>query len=99
MLGRCMREKIRRFSKLKINTPVQRPDVMLKIMTCEALRGLMCEDDIAKDLFTAKHGEEVLSNNLQIEHMGLRSALCHLIATSVTDEGADAYLQLGTVHL
>ncbi|CAH2102102.1 unnamed protein product [Euphydryas editha] len=76
---------------------LQRIDIKLKIMTCTVLSGLM-KDEIARDLFTSKQGEEVVSNNLRIEHVGFRTALCILISASVTDEGADVYLQLGTVH-
>ncbi|XP_064071601.1 uncharacterized protein LOC113402135 [Vanessa tameamea] len=76
---------------------LQRIDIRLKIMTCAVLSGLM-KDEIAKDLFTSKEGEEVVSNNLRIEHIGLRTALCTLICASVTDEGADVYLELGTIH-
>ncbi|XP_028036231.1 armadillo repeat-containing protein 3 [Bombyx mandarina] len=76
---------------------LERIDIRLKILTCTALTGLMSED-LAKDLFTLKKGEEVVSNNLRIEHVGFRTALCILITSSVTDEGAEIYLQLGTLH-
>ncbi|XP_034831831.1 armadillo repeat-containing protein 3 [Maniola hyperantus] len=76
---------------------LQRIDVCLKIMTCTVLRGLM-KEDVAKELFTLKQGEEVISSNLRIEHVGLRTALCMLICASVTDEGADVYLELSTIH-
>ncbi|XP_026331091.1 uncharacterized protein LOC113238484, partial [Hyposmocoma kahamanoa] len=36
--------------------------------------------------------------NIKTEHVGLRTALCNLIIASVTDEGADVYLALGTMH-
>ncbi|KAG6441864.1 uncharacterized protein LOC115448221 [Manduca sexta] len=78
-------------------TILQRIDTSLKIMTCTVLTGLM-EEDIAKDLFTAKKGEEAVSYNLRLEHVGLRTALCTLLAASVSDDGADVYLELGTVH-
>ncbi|XP_073957467.1 uncharacterized protein isoform X2 [Choristoneura fumiferana] len=74
-----------------------RIDINLKIMTSTVLTGLMTEDG-AKDLFTSRKGEEVISSNLSIEHIGLRTALCTVIAASVTDEGADVYLELGTIH-
>ncbi|OWR40943.1 uncharacterized protein LOC116778968 [Danaus plexippus] len=77
---------------------LQRIDIRLKIMTCGVLSGLMNEDDIAKDLFTSKQGEQVVSENLHVEHIGLRTALCQLICASVTEDGADAYLELGTLH-
>ncbi|XP_014362590.2 armadillo repeat-containing protein 3 [Papilio machaon] len=76
---------------------LKRIDITLKMMTCTALCGLMAED-VSKELFTARKGEEVISNNLLIEHVGLRTALCEMITGSVTDEGADVYLDLGTVH-
>ncbi|CAG9796326.1 unnamed protein product [Diatraea saccharalis] len=76
---------------------LQRIDIALKIMVCTVLSGLMAED-IAKELFTVRNGEEVVSSNLHIEHIGLRTALCTLITCSVTDEGADVYLELGTIH-
>ncbi|KAM3967861.1 LOW QUALITY PROTEIN: armadillo repeat-containing protein 3 [Aphomia sociella] len=76
---------------------LQRIDTNLKIMTCTVLNGLMTED-LARELFTMKRGEEVVSNNLRIEHVGLRTALCTLITCSITDEGADFYLELGTIH-
>ncbi|XP_028175545.1 uncharacterized protein LOC114363880 [Ostrinia furnacalis] len=76
---------------------LQRIDINLKIMTCTVLSGLMAED-MAKELFTSRKGEEAVSNNLSIEHIGLRTALCKLIACSVTDDGADVYLELGTIH-
>ncbi|XP_063899764.1 armadillo repeat-containing protein 3 [Helicoverpa armigera] len=76
---------------------MQRTDTNLKIMTCTVLTGLMSEE-AARDLFTAKKGEEVVSKNLYIQHIGLRTALCTVIAASVTDEGADVYLDLGTIH-
>ncbi|XP_060804939.1 uncharacterized protein LOC106140523 [Amyelois transitella] len=74
-----------------------RIDTSLKIMTCDVLTGLMTHDT-ARDLFSLKHGEEVVSQNLRIEHVGLRNALCKLISHSVTDDGADIYLELGTIH-
>ncbi|XP_045496668.1 uncharacterized protein LOC123695020 isoform X2 [Colias croceus] len=76
---------------------LQRIDISLKIMTCTVISGLM-KEDMAKDLFTSKNGEEVVSNNLRIEHVGLRTALCLLIAASVSEDGADVYLDLGTIH-
>ncbi|XP_050669835.1 uncharacterized protein LOC126968765 [Leptidea sinapis] len=76
---------------------LQRIDICLKIMTCTVLSGLM-KEDIAKDLFTSKEGEQIVSESLRIEHIGLRTALCTLICASVTEEGADVYLRLGTVH-
>ncbi|KAJ0182268.1 hypothetical protein K1T71_001637 [Dendrolimus kikuchii] len=76
---------------------LQRIDTSLKIMTCTVLSGLMT-DDLGKDLFNFKKGEEVVSHNLKIEHIGLRTALCTLIIASVTEEGADVYLELGTIH-
>ncbi|CAK1540320.1 unnamed protein product [Leptosia nina] len=76
---------------------LQRIDTCLKIMTCTVLSGLM-KEDVAKDLFTSKQGEEVVSNNLHIEHIGLRTALCLLISASVSEDGADVYLELGTIH-
>ncbi|KAL4702111.1 hypothetical protein ACJJTC_010677 [Scirpophaga incertulas] len=72
----------------------QRIDINLKIMACTALSGLMSVD-LAKELFTTRKGEEVVSNNLHIEHVGLRTALCTLIMVSVTQDGAEAYLELG----
>ncbi|KAI5636714.1 hypothetical protein NE865_10540 [Phthorimaea operculella] len=69
----------------------------LKILTCTVLPGLMAED-AAKHIFTARKGEPVVANNLSIEHVGLRTALCTLITASVTDDGADIYLELGTLH-
>ncbi|XP_039759536.1 uncharacterized protein LOC120633393 [Pararge aegeria] len=77
---------------------LQRFDTCLRIMTCRVLCGLMKEDNIAKELFTSKQGEEVITNNLRVEHIGLRTALCTLICASVTNEGADLYLELGTIH-
>ncbi|XP_053611630.1 uncharacterized protein LOC128675905 [Plodia interpunctella] len=74
-----------------------RIDTSLKIMTCQVLEGLMAHD-AAKDLFSLKDGEKVVSNCLRIEHIGLRNALCTLISKSVTDDGADTYLELGTIH-
>ncbi|XP_004923880.2 armadillo repeat-containing protein 3 isoform X3 [Bombyx mori] len=82
---------------LELVNILERIDIRLKILTCTALTGLMSED-LAKDLFTLKKGEEVVSNNLRIEHVGFRTALCILITSSVTDEGAEIYLQLGTLH-
>ncbi|RVE43339.1 hypothetical protein evm_012010 [Chilo suppressalis] len=76
---------------------LQRIDITLKIMVCTVISGLMAED-MAKELFTSRRGEEVVATNLRIEHVGLRTALCTLIACSVTDEGADVYLELGTIH-
>ncbi|CAG4953951.1 unnamed protein product [Colias eurytheme] len=76
---------------------LQRIDISLKIMTCTVISGLM-KEDMAKDLFTSKNGEEVVSQNLRIEHVGLRTALCLLIAASVSEDGADVYLDLGTIH-
>ncbi|XP_049882239.1 uncharacterized protein LOC126378107 [Pectinophora gossypiella] len=76
---------------------LQRPDVALKTLTCTVLTGLMAED-VAKFLFTSRKGEEVIASNLNIEHVGLRTALCLLIAASVTDDSADIYLDLGTIH-
>ncbi|XP_047984693.1 uncharacterized protein LOC125225159 [Leguminivora glycinivorella] len=76
---------------------LQRIDISLKKMACEVLTGLMVEP-IAKDLFTSCKGEEVVATNLHIKHVGFNTALCTLITASVTDEGADVYLQLGTVH-
>ncbi|XP_059051140.1 uncharacterized protein LOC131845977 isoform X1 [Achroia grisella] len=76
---------------------LQRIDTNLKIMTCTVLNGLMVEE-VARELFTQKRGESVVSDNLRIEHIGLRTALCTLITCSVTDEGADVYLELGTIH-
>ncbi|XP_072939253.1 armadillo repeat-containing protein 3 [Epargyreus clarus] len=76
---------------------LQRIDISLKIMTCTVLSGLM-KEEIAKDLFTMRQGEEAVSNNLKIEHIGLRTALCMLILASVTEDGADVYLDLGTIH-
>ncbi|XP_038220797.1 uncharacterized protein LOC119838768 [Zerene cesonia] len=76
---------------------LQRIDISLKIMTCTVISGLM-KEEIAKDLFTSKKGEEVVSQNLHIEHVGLRTALCLLIAASVSEDGADVYLELGTIH-
>ncbi|CAH0727621.1 unnamed protein product, partial [Brenthis ino] len=76
---------------------LQRIDINLKIMTCTVLSGLM-KEEIARDLFTSKQGEQVVSSNLRVEHVGLRTALCTLICASVTDEGADVYLDLGTIH-
>ncbi|CAH1286876.1 unnamed protein product [Chrysodeixis includens] len=75
---------------------LQRNDTSLKIMACTVLTGLMCEE-APRDLFTAKR-EEVVSKNLQIEHIGLRTALCTVISASVSAEGADVYLELGTIH-
>ncbi|XP_053611677.1 uncharacterized protein LOC128675920 isoform X2 [Plodia interpunctella] len=74
-----------------------RPDVFIKIMTCTVLCSLMREA-MARELFTLKNGEEVVSNNLRTEHVAFRTALCTLIICSVTDEGADVYLELGTVQ-
>ncbi|XP_022822162.1 uncharacterized protein LOC111353390 [Spodoptera litura] len=76
---------------------LQRPDISLKILTCTVLTGLMTEE-IARDLFTLKKGEDVISKNLLIEHVGLATALCAFIIASVSNEGADIYLDLGTVH-
>ncbi|XP_075981283.1 armadillo repeat-containing protein 3-like isoform X2 [Anticarsia gemmatalis] len=76
---------------------LQRIDISLKIMTCSVLTGLMAHD-AAKDLFNSRKGEAVVSENLHIEHVGLRTALCILITSSVIDEGSDAYLELGTIH-
>ncbi|XP_045524316.1 uncharacterized protein LOC123714181 isoform X3 [Pieris brassicae] len=76
---------------------LQRIDICLKIKTCTVLSSLM-KEDLAKDLFTSKQGEEVISNNLHIEHIGLRTALCQLIFASVTEDGADVYVEMGTVH-
>ncbi|XP_063616368.1 armadillo repeat-containing protein 3-like [Cydia splendana] len=76
---------------------LQRIDINLKKMACNVLTGLMVEP-VAKDLFTRCKGEEVVSTNLHIKHVGFNTALCTLITASVTDEGADVYLQLGTVH-
>ncbi|XP_026738635.1 uncharacterized protein LOC113501658 [Trichoplusia ni] len=76
---------------------LQRTDTSLKIMACTVLTGLMCEE-VARDLFTSKRGEEVVSKNLQIEHIGLRTALCTVISASVSEDGADVYLDLGTIH-
>ncbi|CAB3256251.1 unnamed protein product [Arctia plantaginis] len=76
---------------------LQRIDICLKIMTCTALTGLMV-NDMAKELFTQREGESVVASNLSIEHVGLRTALCMLITASVTDEGADMYLELGAIH-
>ncbi|XP_031768976.2 uncharacterized protein LOC113519158 [Galleria mellonella] len=76
---------------------LQRIDINLKIMTCTVLNGLMVEE-VARELFTQGRGEMVVSKNLRIEHIGLRTALCSLIICSVTDEGADVYLDLGTIH-
>ncbi|KAJ2948187.1 hypothetical protein O0L34_g9996 [Tuta absoluta] len=72
-------------------------DIRLKILTCTVLTGLMA-DEAAKHIFTLRKGEVVVANNLPIEHVGLRTALCTLITTSVTEEGADIYLELGTLH-
>ncbi|XP_060806930.1 uncharacterized protein LOC106129776 [Amyelois transitella] len=74
-----------------------RTDVFLKMMTCTVLCGLMRED-VARELFTLKNGEQVVSNNLRTEHIGFRTALCTLIICSVNDEGAEVYLELGTVQ-
>lgn len=41
---------------------------------------------------------QVVSKNLQIEHIGLRTALCTVISASVSEDGADVYLDLGTIH-
>lgn len=76
---------------------LKRPDISLKIMTCEVLRGLMF-DAAGKDLFTTCGGEEVVGDNLKIHHAALSTALCTLIIVSVTDEGADEYLKCGTIH-
>ncbi|XP_068626528.1 armadillo repeat-containing protein 3 [Battus philenor] len=76
---------------------LQRTDIKLKILVCSAISGLMVEE-ISKDLFTSRNGEQVVSENLRIDHVGLRTALCTLIMASVTDEGADVYLELGTIH-
>ncbi|XP_061709291.1 uncharacterized protein LOC133519288 [Cydia pomonella] len=76
---------------------LQRIDISLKKMACNVLTGLMVEP-ISKDLFTRCKGEEVVSTNLHIKHVGFNTALCTLITASVTDEGADVYLHLGTVH-
>ncbi|XP_063616215.1 uncharacterized protein LOC134789576 [Cydia splendana] len=76
---------------------LQRIDISLKKMACNVLTGLMAEP-VAKDLFTLCKGEEVVSTNLHIKHVGFNTALCTLITASVTDEGADVYLRLGTVH-
>ncbi|KAF9823347.1 hypothetical protein SFRURICE_014406 [Spodoptera frugiperda] len=40
----------------------------------------------------------VIAKNLHIEHVGLRTALCSFIIASVSNEGADIYLDLGTIH-
>ncbi|CAH1639964.1 unnamed protein product [Spodoptera littoralis] len=40
----------------------------------------------------------VISKNLLIEHVGLATALCSFIIASVSNEGADIYIDLGTVH-
>ncbi|XP_050554573.1 uncharacterized protein LOC118270080 isoform X1 [Spodoptera frugiperda] len=74
-----------------------RPDITLKILTCTVLTGLMTEE-AARDLITLKKGEEVIAKNLHIEHVGLRTALCSFIIASVSNEGADIYLDLGTIH-
>ncbi|XP_026319384.1 uncharacterized protein LOC113229907 [Hyposmocoma kahamanoa] len=76
---------------------LQRPHINLKIMTTNVLTGLMAEE-IAKYLFNDRRGEETVDTNLRIEHVGLQTALCNLIIASVTDEGADEYLALGTIH-
>ncbi|KAJ8736034.1 hypothetical protein PYW08_006690 [Mythimna loreyi] len=76
---------------------MQRIDINLKIMTCTVLTGLMTEE-VGRDLFTIKKGEDVVASNLYIEHIGLRTALCTLIAASVSNEGADVYLELGVIH-
>ncbi|KAF9420320.1 hypothetical protein HW555_003381 [Spodoptera exigua] len=76
---------------------LQRPDISLKILTCTVLTGLMTEE-VARDLFTLKKGEDVISKNLRIEHIGLSTALCAFIIASVSNEGADIYLDLGTIH-
>ncbi|KAJ8735867.1 hypothetical protein PYW07_007487 [Mythimna separata] len=76
---------------------MQRIDINLKIMTCTVLTGLMTEET-GRDLFTIKKGEEIVASNLSIEHVGLRTALCTLIAASVSNEGADVYLDLGVIH-
>ncbi|XP_063395563.1 uncharacterized protein LOC134680367 [Cydia fagiglandana] len=76
---------------------LQRIDISLKKNACNVLTGLMVEP-VAKDLFTRCKGEEMVSTNLHIKHVGFNTALCILITASVTDEGADVYLRLGTVH-
>ncbi|XP_063616275.1 armadillo repeat-containing protein 3-like [Cydia splendana] len=76
---------------------LQRIDISMKKMACNVLTGLMVEP-VAKDWFTLCKGEEVVSTNLHIKHVGLNTALCTLITACVTDEGADEYLRLGTVH-
>ncbi|XP_075981402.1 armadillo repeat-containing protein 3-like [Anticarsia gemmatalis] len=76
---------------------LQRPDITLKMMTCTVFTTMM-DRDVAKDLFTSCHGESVISKSLRIDHVGLRTSLCEVIIASVTTEGAEKYLQLGTIH-
>ncbi|XP_063616364.1 uncharacterized protein LOC134789689 isoform X2 [Cydia splendana] len=76
---------------------LQRIDISLKKNACNVLTGLMAEP-VAKDLFTRCTGEEMVSTNLHIKHVGFNTALCILITASVTDVGADVYLRLGAVH-
>ncbi|XP_041975374.1 uncharacterized protein LOC121730414 [Aricia agestis] len=78
---------------------LERPDVRLKMLTCSVLSGLL-RDDVARRMFTRCHGEKVVNDNLRIEHVGLRAALCAVVCAGVTHTttSADVYLALGTVH-
>ncbi|CAG9136801.1 unnamed protein product [Plutella xylostella] len=76
---------------------LQRIDIKLKILACSALSMLMSEDP-GRQLFTSKGGEKIVSENLKVEHLGLRTALCNLILASVTNAGAVVYHGIGTLH-
>ncbi|XP_075977018.1 armadillo repeat-containing protein 3-like [Anticarsia gemmatalis] len=76
---------------------LQRIDINLKLMSCTVLTGMMAYD-VSKDFFSSHKGEAVVSKNLRIEHVGLRTALCTLISASVTAEGAHTYHKLGTIN-